>query len=183
MKASNDQNVKSNMKLIAERVKSFVAIKEAVAEVVAVNEATTQAEVSEPPAAAQSSNNIINEGAKKDETVARTDSCAKEMQPNSSAVTQDNPEISSVVEEPEEESEVSKMIKENDERPAVEEEAPTEIKFPEIQKPMKGVLEVSKVCTKHQMQNPAKDQNVVKKIKYESPLEFLRLPKNKYGEV
>ena len=156
MKKSSDQNVKSNMKLIADRVKSLVVVKEPV-------EAVLQSE------------------GEKVEAVTNESLCAKDIQPNPSAVIKDNSDSTSVQnadDEIEEQSEVSRMLKENAENPVVEDELPGEMNFPEIKKPTKDVLEVG--GTKRLLETSSKDQNVEKKLKYESPLDFLRVPKNKY---
>jgi hypothetical protein len=81
----------------------------------------------------------------------------------------------------EEESEVSKMIKETSMQPETP-ESPLKIDFPEIQKPTKLILDgIAKGKQSRKMtESSTSDENVKKKLKYESPLEFLRLPKNKY---
>lgn len=79
----------------------------------------------------------------------------------------------------EEESAVMKMIKEDSDNPAKEIEAPIDIEFPDIQKKMKGILDEGSKRT--ETTTSGTEQSVEKKIKYESPLDFLRLPKNKYG--
>lgn len=77
------------------------------------------------------------------------------------------------------ESEIFKMLQENSTMQATEEEPPVEISFPEIQK-SSVVLDGTQESNKRAMRNAPRNQNVVKKLKYESPLEFLRLGKNKY---
>lgn len=72
----------------------------------------------------------------------------------------------------EEESEVMKMIKEDSENPSNEIEVPEKLEFPDIQKKIRGVLE--------EAGESSSDQHVEKKLKYESPLDFLRVQKNKY---
>lgn len=145
MKKSTEQNVKSNMKLIADRVKSFVNVKE--------------------PGGKSGSN----------EAVTNELLCAKAGEPDLSAVNPNN--LTTIPTE--EESEVTRMIKDNNEHP-IKEESFEEMKFPEVQKQTIGVLEVGGSGAKRFQESPSKDQSVVKKLKYESPLDFLRLPKNKY---
>lgn len=77
------------------------------------------------------------------------------------------------------ESAVMKMLKEDSENPAMESEVAVNIEFPDIQKKMKGILDGE--GSKRTEMTSESDQNVTKKLKYESPLEFLRVPKNKYG--
>jgi hypothetical protein len=77
-----------------------------------------------------------------------------------------------LTENDEDDSEVMKMIKEDSENPPKKIEAPENIAFPDIQKRIKGVLESAGETS----------SEVEKKLKYESPLEFLRVPKNKYDQ-
>lgn len=77
-----------------------------------------------------------------------------------------------------EDSEVSKMIKESSESFHDELDVPVE-ETPEFQKQTKLTLD-GNVDSKRLMPPPKKGIHVEKKLKYESPLEFLRLPKNKY---
>lgn len=146
---SSDPNVKSNMKLIADRVRSFVDVREPDIRTIS------------------------------DEAVTNESPCAKDIEPIASAIAQNNLQTIPVGGGVEEESEVSKMIKENDEHPAREDVVPEELNFPEVQKQTKGVLEVGRSGVRR-CSGDTNNQNVQKKIKYESPLEFLRLPKNKY---
>lgn len=128
MKTSNDANVKSSMKLIAERVKTFVSVT-----------------AKEP----EIKNVTVEQSSAKD---------------SSSSV-----EIQKTQIVDEEESEVTRMINETSEISAPE-EPPMEMEFPEIQKSRTGILDEAK---------QGQSRNVEKKLKYESPLDFLRLPKNK----
>jgi hypothetical protein len=80
----------------------------------------------------------------------------------------------------EEESALMKMLKEDSENPASESEVAVNIEFPDIQKKMKGILDGEGTKRTETMASES-DQSVTKKLKYESPLEFLRVPKNKYG--
>lgn len=80
----------------------------------------------------------------------------------------------------EEESAVMKMIKENSINPVAEADVPSEIAFPDVQKKIKGILE-DEATRREETSTSGIYKRVEKKIKkYESPLEFLRLPKNKY---
>lgn len=161
---SSDQNVKNSMKIIAERVKGFVADRQLAEEKRKEQETVAQAAVESK------------------ETAISDQTCAKSspdiVQP-SEAETEIEPKPETVIEE-EEESEVLKMIKENEAKP-VAVEPPVELLFPEIQKQSKPVLDGVGNSTKRPQAGASEETNVVKKLKYESPLEFLRLPLNKYA--
>ena len=155
VKASSDQTVKNNMKLIAERVNSFVSTKA----IVKTKEIPSSVEIEKH----------FNDQA----------TCAKEFPSSAVKEIASDIGVNQMSIEDEEESEVSKMLKQESERSVVDEEV-EELKVPDIQKQVKGVLDH---VMKRPMASPDKAQNVVKKLKYESPLEFMRLPKNKYGSL
>lgn len=114
--------------------------------------------------------------------IVNTEPSAKEI----TEIVAEAPEAdhSVTVEDTEEESEVMKMLRENSESTSTPEETNQEdtdpLEFPQIQRPAaKG-----RVLGGGSGVSNSDSSIVVKKLKYESPLEFLRLPKsNKYEDT
>lgn len=148
MRSSNDPVVKNSMKVIAERVRSFVSV-------------PAEINTKEP-------DNVTN------------NECAKEIHSKALEITENiNTAEPRNDFDDDKESEIFKMLQENSTMQATEEEEPpVEIHFPEIQKWMG--LDGTDASNKRAMRSASRNQGVVKKLKYESPLEFLRLSKNKY---
>lgn len=148
---SADQHVKNSMKIIAERVRGFIP---------------TPILVEEKPETVTSIDTKTEAAAMSDQICAKSSSKTNEGSSSSAAQEEDD-------------SEVLRMIKEDEAKP-VADEPPVEMKFPEIQKQTKAVLDGAAGVKRAQL-GQTEEQNVEKKLRYESPLEFLRLPKNKYG--
>lgn len=157
MKSFTDQHVKNVIKLMIERVGSFVTpMKE------------DSMSSGEQPVDAKSSEAFA------------TEICAKEEEQCSKAVEILPLSKNTSIDKKEDESEVLRMIHEdlpkND-----EEDFPLENRFPETQKQITIVLgDEAMKRPKRMKESSSSDNTAVKKLKYESPLEFLRLPKNKY---
>lgn len=179
--------MKNNLKLIADRVKTFIPAK--VQSVEPVVEQVTQAvsDVQKVDCA-----NPIQEGraeiSDNDKAAAHSTSEKLEASQNSGPVTSealDNQTTDQILsssrdnlnEDVEEDSEVSRMIREISEGLDQIEKPPVEIEFPEFFS--RGTKEILDGSAKRS--NESAEENIGKKLKYESPLEFLRLPKNKYG--
>lgn len=199
LKASTDQTVKNNMKIIAERVKSFVVSKEVPsAEKVEEAAPTTNDQIS--------AKETPHESSTVPEKVAEILSVTKDIQMLSTEATKDiqkpNDAISdstNIFEMPlikresnngevimeNEESEVYRMSKEKTNPPVIEAE-PKELRFPEIQ--IQANPNTKSIHSTVNFKRPLTATNVegvVKKMKLEyiSPLDFLRTPKNKYGSL
>lgn len=155
VKASSDQTVKNSMRIITDRLKSFLDAPKP-ASSLQKEENLTEATAEELP-------NVTEPSAK--------DSCAIALSTSVETKKTQKPV------ESDEDSEVSRLIKETSENSQPEAaEVPQEIDYPAIIKTTKKLLtESSDQCPEHPPGKKIKFQS------YSSPLEFLRLPKNKYG--
>ncbi|CRL03352.1 CLUMA_CG016343, isoform B [Clunio marinus] len=161
IRISNDENVKSNMKIITDRVKSFVNEKQ--------KNSLAGSKVKEEDD--KVNNNIIS---------AKDMPCSSiPVTANTSLDTKDIPNIKKGDEDGDKEvSEVSKLIETIEDTPiSLNSELTVPVEYPEIGKRPKKLLD-----EEHSMDGEKRnvDGNFYKKkLKYESPLDFLRLSKNK----
>lgn len=179
--------MKNNLKLIADRVKTYIP-----AEVQSVEPAVEQVTQAVSDGHKVDFANPIEEDQAEiiDNDIAATHSPTEKLEVSefSRPVTSkilDNQTTDQILsssrdnlnEDVEEDSEVSRMIREISESQEQVEKPPVEIEFPEFtSRGMKEILDGSA-----KRLNESVEENIGKKLKYESPLEFLRLPKNKYG--
>lgn len=179
--------MKNNLKLIADRVKTFVPavvqsvepaveqVAQAVSDVKKVDCANPidkgRAEIDEKDKAAVHS---TNEKLEASENCGPVTSEATDNQRTDQILSSSRDNLNEDVEE---DSEVSRMIREISESQEQVEKPLVEIEFPEFTS--RGTKEILDGSAKRS--NESAEENIGKKLKYESPLEFLRLPKNKYG--
>lgn len=192
IKASIDLNVKNNIKLLADRVKTFIPEVVKTAEPAKVSNHVVDgsqilrtaeiANLTKAPAIETAEN--LNKAVSIEPTAIESNIKAPETSENpliakdSCTATQNLSSDKYEHGEIDEDSAVSRMIRETSESHEQVEEAPVEIAYPEIN----GSTKRTRVMESRE-QFAAADETMEKKLKYESPLEFLRMPKNKYDEM